>query len=117
MTGVVNFMAGLLWNYRLSECLKESSKAKFIFKVDIRDACPALFRGPGPCRDLFFCWVPIVSLFVCQGPYFQCLDSNHVKNDNLVCMYTAMSKLVLFTIELSVVKKCFIHRQLHYFPT
>ena len=59
------------------------------------------------------------------GPYFQCFGSNHAKNDNPVCMFSSMSKLVLFTIDMSVrskflhyyccvVKKCFIHWQLHY---
>ena len=73
MTGVVNFMAGLLWNYRLSECLKESSKAKFIFKVDIRDACPALFRGPGPCRDLFFVGSLLCPYLFVRVPIFNVL--------------------------------------------
>ena len=42
-------------------------------------------------------WVPIGfgSLFIFQGPYFQCFGLIHVKNVNLVCMYTTMSYLDL----------------------
>ena len=40
-------------------------------------------------------WVPIGSLFIFQGPYFQCFGLIHAKNVNLVCMYTAMSYLDL----------------------
>ena len=38
-------------------------------------------------------WVPIGSLFIFQGPYFQCFGSIHAKNVNSVCncIYTAMS--------------------------
>ena len=40
-------------------------------------------------------WVPIGSLFIFQGPYFQCFGLIHAKNVNLVCMYTTMSYLDL----------------------
>ena len=38
-------------------------------------------------------WVPIGSLFIFQGPYFQCFGSIHAKNVNSVCncIYTATS--------------------------
>ena len=52
----------------------------------------SLFRDPGPF--LVF-WVPIGSLFIFQGLYFQCFGIIHAKNVNLVCMYTTMSYLDL----------------------
>ena len=58
-----------------------------------------------PKGSLYGHFLLLGSLFVCQGPYFQCFGSNHVKNDNLVCMYTAMSVIY----HLSVVKKYFTH--------
>ena len=36
-------------------------------------------------------WVPIGSLFIFQGPYFQCFGFIHAKNINSVCMYTSVS--------------------------
>ena len=40
-------------------------------------------------------WVPIGSLFIFQGPYFQCFGFIHAKNVNLVCMNTTISYLDL----------------------
>ena len=42
-------------------------------------------------RTFLAFWVPIGSLFILQGPYFQCFGFIHAKNVNSVCMYTAMS--------------------------
>ena len=45
-------------------------------------------------------WVPIGSLFIFQGPYFQCFGLIHAKNVNTLCMYNAVRKHVLLTIDL-----------------
>ena len=51
-------------------------------------------QGPGSLQGPFLAfWVPIGSLFIFQGPYFQCFGLIHAKNVNLVCMYTTMSYL------------------------
>ena len=42
-------------------------------------------------RTFLAFWVPIGSLFIFQGPYFQCFGFIHAKNVNSVCMYTAVS--------------------------
>ena len=42
-------------------------------------------------RTFLAFWVPIGSLFIFQGPYFQCFGLIHAKNVNSVCMYTAVS--------------------------
>ena len=54
-----------------------------------------LFWDPGPYRDILAFWGPIGSLFIFQGPYFQCFGLIHAKNVNLVYMYTTMSYLDL----------------------
>ena len=38
-------------------------------------------------------WVPIGSLFIFQGPYFQCFGSIHAKNVNSVCLHVYSSEL------------------------
>ena len=40
-------------------------------------------------------WVPIGSLFIFRGPYFQYFSYIQAKNVNSVCMYTTMSYLDL----------------------
>ena len=53
--------------------------------------------GPSPynrdplCDSAF--WVPIGSLFIFQGPYFQCFGFIHAKNVNSVCLHVYSSEL------------------------
>ena len=53
------------------------------------------FRDRVLIRTFLAFWVPIGSLFIFQGPYFQCFGFIHAKNVNSVCMYTTMSYLDL----------------------
>ena len=65
-----------------------------VIRVKIQH-CPQM----GPYRDLFLAfWVPIGSLFIYKGPYFQCYGFIHAKNVNLVCMYTTMSYLDFYVM-------------------
>ena len=59
--------------------------------------CPKMgpYLGTRVPIGTFFGMVPIGSLFIFQGPYFQCFGIIHAKNVNLVCMYTTMSYLDL----------------------
>ena len=86
MAGAASFASSVLhfcqeleefWAYQVSICLRE---ATVIQRVPIIGTFLAL-------------WVPIGSLFIFQGPYFQCFGSIHAKNVNSVCncIYTAMS--------------------------
>ena len=51
-----------------------------------------LFPNGSLFRDPFW---HFGSLFIFEGPYFQCFGLIHAKNVNLVCMYTTMSYLDL----------------------
>ena len=72
----------------------EVGKNTGVIRVKIQH-CPQM----GPYRDLFLAfWVPIGSLFIYKGPYFQCYGFIHAKNVNLVCMYTTMSYLDFYVM-------------------
>ena len=62
------------------------------------------FAFPSPTYNTVSQWVPIIgteslqgpfwrfgSLFIFQGPYFQCFDYIYAENINSVCMNTTMS--------------------------
>ena len=51
-----------------------------------------LYVGTGSLQGPF---LRFGSLFIFQGPYFQCFGFIHAKNVNSVCMYTTMSYLDL----------------------
>ena len=69
----------------------EVGKNTGVIRVKIQH-CPQM----GPYRDLFLAFLILIgSLFIFQGPYFQCFGLIHAKNVNLVCMYTTMSYLDL----------------------
>ena len=44
-------------------------------------------------RTFLAFWVPIGSLFIFQGPYFQCFGFIHAKNVNSVCLHVYSSEL------------------------
>ena len=80
-----------------------------VIRVKIQH-CPQM----GPYRDLFW---HFGSLFIFQGPYFQCFGLIHAKNVNLFCMYTTISNLDLtvmsndlhcYYMYIYVVKWCFV---------
>ena len=48
-----------------------------------------------PIWTFFTFGIPRESLFIFQGPYFQCFGFIYAKNVNSVCMYTTMSYLDL----------------------
>ena len=53
--------------------------------------CQVVEESPALIRTFLAFWVPIGSLFIFQGPYFQCFGFIHAKKVNSVCMYTAVS--------------------------
>ena len=55
------------------------------------------------------------SLFIFQGPYFQCFGEIHTKNVNSVCMYTIMSRLDLCSLKTSIALRNGLHTCSHWF--
>ena len=81
---------------------KVSSWHLWFMSVEIKMHCSPkgpYFRDRVLIGTFLTFWVPIGSLFIFQGPYFQYFGYIHAKNVNSVCMYATMSELDLCSLK------------------
>ena len=76
------------------------------------------YRDRVPIGIFLAFWVPIGSLFIFQGPYFQCVDYIYMENVNSVCNAESVTfdtfKKASFMVCSTIIKEIYISKFINF---